>query len=839
MGLFDSLVDKEKRLLGKIAKGIDRGLRFMERGDKEGARGVFLDILKLYEQYHPPSRYHEDFSHALDAIGYYLWRLGDADSAIFAINKALEIYPENSTALMNMGEICYARKEFEKAEKFFRDAVRIEPTSKRALGGLADSLYKLKKYDDALEVYMKILDVDPHDFKYYDRVLSIKSTKEIYSRYASALADVHRVDDAISMLEKALESWPDDGDLWQQLGELYEAIEHYHEAIECITKAVRYKKDDSLYVKLAQICIKDGDSKNALKYARKAANVLGTSEAHKVLGDAYALAGKHKDAVKAYEKAISMDENNIDALYGMLGSLEKIKGSEEKVLEVCDKILEKYPGEVNILMKKGEALEGLKRYEDALEVYYRILDIDPNNLPVIQKTTRILHSLQRFEEMRELADRWVSLAPDSAEALKMLGISLENVGDVEGAYSCYLNGIDVGDSKDLELLTLAKNAAKKLGKTLDVINLCDKILKIDPSQTQVWMEEGDAFYDIDNLEMAEKCYREVLARDEKNIDALWALENVYRKEDKLKDAEKTLKYLAKIEENDPEVWAELGDVLSLMGRYEEALKAYDKAISLKKGYAPYWYHRGLCCEALNRYEEALVSYSKAKDLDPSYMKAWFGMGYALENLERVEEAVECYRKCTELSPNDKMPYIRLAQAYVKLSQFEQALSAYDEALRIDPDDTAVLKKKCSILSKLERYEELLQCADAVVEKNDEDPEGWKYKALALKELEKTDEAIESLKKVVSMVDDIECLKDLVNLLMESERYEEALSYANNIIDLAPNNIDGWIAKATCLDNLARVEEAKSAYEKCLELDRNNKSLLVRYASILDTLGMWD
>jgi tetratricopeptide (TPR) repeat protein len=76
--------------------------------------------------------------------------------------KALEANPEHVDAYINVGRLCSAAGEFDRAAAFFRQAIRIDPTHPVAHFNLAVTLHDLGELEAARDAYRSALASDPH-----------------------------------------------------------------------------------------------------------------------------------------------------------------------------------------------------------------------------------------------------------------------------------------------------------------------------------------------------------------------------------------------------------------------------------------------------------------------------------------------------------------------------------------------------------------------------------------------------------------------------------------------------------------------------------------------------
>ncbi len=90
------------------------------------------------------------------------WEDCEPHRAYEAYLKTLEADPEHLEAYINVGRLCSAAGEFERAAAFFRQAIRVDPTHPVAHFNLAVTLHDIGELDPAREAYRAAIAHDPH-----------------------------------------------------------------------------------------------------------------------------------------------------------------------------------------------------------------------------------------------------------------------------------------------------------------------------------------------------------------------------------------------------------------------------------------------------------------------------------------------------------------------------------------------------------------------------------------------------------------------------------------------------------------------------------------------------
>ncbi len=87
----------------------------------------------------------------------------ETEKAVEHLEKAVEISPHYSDAWNRLGTISFVSNEFEKAEGYFREALRHDPSSFSPIVNLGAALYAQGKIDQSLEFNRKATDMNPRD----------------------------------------------------------------------------------------------------------------------------------------------------------------------------------------------------------------------------------------------------------------------------------------------------------------------------------------------------------------------------------------------------------------------------------------------------------------------------------------------------------------------------------------------------------------------------------------------------------------------------------------------------------------------------------------------------
>ena len=96
--------------------------------------------------------------------------------------------------------------------------------------------------------------------------------------------------------------------------------------------------------------------------------------------------------------------------------------------------------------------------------------------------------------------------------------------------------------------------------------------------------------------------------------------------------------------------------------------------------------------------------------------------------------------------------------------------------------------------------------------------------------------IERLKQGSSGSSTAEALEEIVNYYCEAERFQDALPFANLLLEQATYSSEAWQKKGVILNHLQRFEEALDCLDKALALNPADQELLISRGITLDNLN---
>lgn len=218
---------------------------------------------------------------------------------------------------------------------------------------------------------------------------------------------------------------------------------------------------------------------------------------------------------------------------------------------------------------------------------------------------------------------------------------------------------------------------------------------------------------------AEALYRQVLAADPDNVEALNLIAVVLQDKGLISESLELITQALQIEPDFPEAAANLARGLNLLKQPGMALTASQRAIELDPDLAEGWMQLGVAQLSLGRYAEALASLRTAAVTYPDSVDLCTSMALAAEGVEDHITAERAWGDVLRHQPDMVMALIKRGAALSYLERHDEALALHREAMEIDPDSIDAQRALAMTLARRREPREVLTFCRGILE---QDPE---------------------------------------------------------------------------------------------------------------------
>ena len=257
--------------------------------------------------------------------------------------------------------------------------------------------------------------------------------------------------------------------------------------------------------------------------------------------------------------------------------------------------------------------------------------------------------------------------------------------------------------------------------------------------------------------------------------------------------------------------------------YEAAIPPLQKFIAEKPDVAFAHFQLAYAYTALKRPDDARQEYERSIALDPKMPEAQLNLGVLL--LERQPAAaVAVLRRAVELLPSESRPRYLLGLAQERSGDFSGAAESFAGATRLDPKDLDSLTRLGQVLLRLGKSADAEGKFRAALELRPNSPEALQGLAQSLDQ-QKKPQAVDAYRNYLAAEPDDKAARlRLVHLLVEQQKYDEAV--AENAKDNAgqPATVDDLKLRADIEINQKKLDEAITTLRRALALAPNDAQL---------------
>jgi len=225
---------------------------------------------------------------------------------------------------------------------------------------------------------------------------------------------------------------------------------------------------------IKMIVMSDLNTKNFIKaeqLLRKVLTLNNTDEYNYILGNTLKFQNKYEEAIEAYKKSISLN-NNFSEAYNNLANVQK----------------------------KTES------FDDALLNYKNAIRTNQNNLEAYYNLANLLKSLKKYDEANENYKKVISLNPKFTDAYNNIGTIYSILGKFDDAKKYYIKSIEINKYfaepyKNYVQLCKTNENDKVFNNLKEIVNEEN----LDDEQKEVFFYSiSKAYFDIENNNLAFK-----------------------------------------------------------------------------------------------------------------------------------------------------------------------------------------------------------------------------------------------------------------------------------------------------------------------------------------------
>ena len=309
----------------------------------------------------------------------------------------------------------------------------------------------------------------------------------------------------------------------------------------------------------------------------------------------------------------------------------------------------------------------------------------------------------------------------------------------------------------------------------EAIRTVERLLEAYPNHADSLGIAGRLQFAMGASEEAVRMWRRCLELDPDFVDACFGLGLAARKRGDLLEAISMFEKVMMLEPDEPRAPPYLAGALVKLGHTEEAVVVLDNHVHTRTPSVDAVVELGQTYLHLKEYEKARQIYEALIESDPTEKRAYWGLGRVYAKLGQREEARRFLEKFRSLDSADQQSLVREVRAYVDIPVVRGLL------IQALVESGQVYRSRGS----LAEAEQMWRKAAFLETKN------------------------------------TQCRRNLLSIYEEQNRDQDALWICEELCGIEPENPDHWLNVGLLNARLDRVDDARAALRKAIQIAPDN------------------
>ncbi len=587
------------------------------------------------------------------------------------VDKAAAYYHYSLAHMYEELATTYQQSEFAtRAVEEYRLALENDPSSEFLNSELAELYAKTGRIRDAVLEAQDIIKRSPNN---------IEARKLLARIYLRSLGDTQAGTQSQDILRRAIEQYeaivklePKDVENHLLLGRLYRVSNDTPKAEAEFRTAVQLDSgSEEAVVMLATLYNEQGEGAKAIATLNTIPESDRSSKVYSVLGFTYEQQKAYRSAIAAYQKAVDLDRDNLDAIRGLAQNL------------LNDNQLDK-----------------------ALDEYKIVVDADSNDAPSYMKIAEIYQRTGKFDQAVDALKKAEAAVPDSQEVPYKLAMVYQTQGRFDEAVQIIQDLLKKSEKVDNSytasersnrsvFLSALGGIYRDTNRPAQAIATFRQMLTLGPEAAgRGYREIIDTYRDQKQWQVATAAAQEAVSKYPQDRNLKLALATQLADNGKPEDAIATVRSLMKGNADDRELYITLAQIQIRLKRWNDAEEALTKASSLAskpedKDFDKYLL--GSVYERQKKYDEAETLFKQVLSHDNTNAAVLNYLGYMLADRGvRLDEALAYVKRAVQLDPQNGAYLDSLGWAYFKMGNLELAEANLRRAVDRTASDPTVL-----------------------------------------------------------------------------------------------------------------------------------------------------
>lgn len=328
---------------------------------------------------------------------------------------------------------------------------------------------------------------------------------------------------------------------------------------------------------------------------------------------------------------------------------------------------------------------------------------------------------------------------------------------------------------------------KTKGKYTEAEERYDRILKIDKTYINAYLEKGQIFYNENAYDKAIENYNDAINIGIKNDQIYYSLGKALKAKGKCEEAIKKYSQSLNINPNLAQAYEGIGDAYECMKNFAYAVDSFEKALEFDKKKPDVYIKLSIAYMNKGELNKAANQYQRALDVSPEY--AYIYEEIAEELRLRGEDVLveKIYDLASRSDSNVASFYANLGYGYSKLKKYEKAVKSYEKAINIDPKRAYNYNNLGVVFSEEGKYDEAMEAFKRATELSSDYADAYYNIGLTFLHFEKYYEALDSFGTAIKIKDNANAYNLMGYIFVKMKKYEDAIKSYQKAIEIDPQN----------------------------------------------------
>lgn len=537
--------------------------------------------------------------------------------------------------------------------------------------------------------------------------------------------------EAITDYDKALDIQPDNKNFMFNKALCQLQLKQYHESDSTFHYLEKHdKKNERVYLGLAQICIETGDTTGALAYVQKSLDISkNTPTAYAVRAQIEAQRGNFQSAAEDMDSLIKLEPKNVNNYINR--AYFRYKNDDYfGCLSDYDYAITLDPENSVAIYNRAQLNAEVGEYAKAITDFSTVLQRDSQNFLALYNRLQLYLMTEQYRKALGDYDRILKKYPNFESGYMQRAVIKQKLGDMKGAQRDNERAIAIFKKKGIQVSSFnpadleAKKAEKKMAQEIE-----DAKRGVEQPMTEEdIIQKFNQLLTVEDYNGLKPEYdnRSRGRIQNQNVDIepmpMFFL-TYYNIVNKLNGKTHYMKEMTEV--NDSRLLSKMlvlsADVVQLdsttINKHFESIDYYNGMLAVSKPRSVDYFGRAIDYMMVKDYEHAIADIDRAIGLSPKFTLAYFlranayYMQYQLEKRDvqnsgqattsdvaaaakllahstsdsKLSAALDDYNEVLKLSPKSVYALYNRGFIYMLMGDYTSAIGSFNEAIAIKPD----------------------------------------------------------------------------------------------------------------------------------------------------------